>query len=41
MNMYGHISYIIIHVYGYLCIFIHIYTYLCIFMSEKLFTEWV
>jgi len=28
MNMYGHISYMIIHVYEYLCMFIHIYTYI-------------
>jgi len=29
MNMYRHISYMIIHVYEYLCMFIHIYTYSC------------
>ena len=28
-GMMRHISYIIIHVYEYLCIFIHIYTYSC------------
>jgi len=35
-----HISYIIIHVYEYLCIFIHIYTYLCMknFLPSKI--EW-
>jgi len=27
INIYGHISYMIIHVHEYLCIFIHIYTY--------------
>ena len=25
--MYGHISYMIVHVYEYLCMFIHIYIY--------------
>jgi len=29
-HMYGHISYMIIHIYEYLCMFIHIYTYLYI-----------
>jgi len=28
MNMYEHISYIIIHVYEYLCLFMYVYTYL-------------
>jgi len=35
MNMYGHISYIIIHVYEYLCVFMYVYTYL--FMHKKFF----
>jgi len=29
MNMYGHISCMIVHVYEYLYMFIHIYTYSC------------
>jgi len=38
MNIYGHISYIIIHVCEYLCVFMYVYTYLYIFMNEKFFT---
>ena len=33
--MYGHISYIIIYVYKYLCAFMYVYAYLYIFMHEK------
>jgi len=35
--MYGHISYIIIHVYEYLCVFMYVYTYLYIFMHKTFF----
>jgi len=35
MYEYGHISYMIVHVYEYLY---YIFTYLCIFMHEKFFT---
>jgi len=38
MNIYGHISYIIIHVCEYLCVFMYVYTYLYIFINEKFFT---
>jgi len=37
--MYGHILYIIVHVYEYLCVFMYIYTYLYIFMHDKFFTR--
>ena len=38
--MYEHISYIIIHIYEYLCVFMYIYTYLYIFMHEKFFQDY-
>jgi len=34
MDIYGHISYIIIHIYEHLCV----YTYLYIFMHDNFFT---
>jgi len=43
MNMYGHISYMIIHVYKYLYMIIYIYTYswktYIIHMHEKFFID--
>jgi len=41
MNIYGYISYVIIHIYEYLCVFTYIYTYLYMFMHEEFFTECV
>jgi len=36
--MHGDISYIIIHVSKYSCVFMYVYTYLYIFMYEQFFT---
>ena len=39
MNIYGHISYMMVYVYEYLCMFLHIYTYSCMknFLPEIIF----
>jgi len=37
MNMYGHISYMIIHVYKYLYMIIYLYIFMKIHMHDKFF----
>jgi len=41
MNIYEHISYIIIYVYECLYMFMYVYTYFYIFLHEKFFTRMV